>query len=63
MEDAVRHVLVLATLWHMIDRLAGAERSLVIARRAKLVPPPKSVTLGKRGWRSLWRAVRPLEKR
>ena len=33
------------TLWHMLDRLAGAERSLVIARLAELAPLPKPVTL------------------
>jgi hypothetical protein len=33
------------TLWHMLDRLGSAERTLVITRLAELAPLPESVTL------------------
>ena len=33
------------TLWHLLDRVAASERTLVIARLAELAPLPRSVTL------------------
>ncbi|HKH91295.1 MAG TPA: hypothetical protein VKA54_05800 [Gemmatimonadaceae bacterium] len=33
------------TLWHMLDRVGGAERSLVITQLVELVPLPESVSL------------------